>query len=104
MPNMQGLGGGGHGHLIRADARNTYSTKKSPARGAGCGAGQPSHDMPVYAGEATPARALKCVQSGIFLPRFAIFRAVPISFGLAQQARLQLRRCALPGLQWIDAR
>jgi hypothetical protein len=38
--------------------------------------------MPVYAGEATPARALKCVQSGIFLPRFAIFRAVPISFGL----------------------
>jgi len=52
--------------------------------------------MPIYAGEASPARALKCAQSGIFLPTFAIFRTVPISFGLAQQARVQVRSAPCP--------
>lgn len=114
MQNMWGRGGGGHGHFIRAGAHGLRPRpgrscpldcllliltmqiairrvpKKARPAGLGAGPGNHSHDIPVYWGSIT-GRALKCVQSGIFLPRFAIFGTVPISFGLAQQARLQAR-------------
>jgi hypothetical protein len=106
MPSMQGRGGRGHDHPIRVGAQGLRrgladlaplngllliltmqigirrASKK--ARPAGLGAGPGNHHTTCRStGEASPAQALKCVQSGIFLPRFAIFRTVPISFGLA---------------------
>jgi hypothetical protein len=124
---MQGRGGRGHDHLIRAGAHGhrrsladlcplkgllliltiQIGIRRVPkkARPAGLDAGPGNHHTTCRStGEASPAQALKCVQSGIFLPRFAIFRTVPISFGLAHQARPQLRRCALPDQQRVDVR